>query len=119
MINSFLLSGELRLLIDNGYGQMIEDKTNSPIIKTYENPVRISFEKKWIQKQDVSGTPVTIEKRVYYMISDYETIVDVGLEFIYHGIRLKVMQRKLLIKFGALIGYEYELKNLTEGNYIA
>lgn len=118
-INPFVLSGNLYSLIDNGCGGMIENKSAVPDIKTYTNPVRISHEKRTIQTRDNTGTPVTTEKRVYYMISDYETPVDIRLEFIYNDFNFKVLQRKKIIKYGSLIGYEYELQNLTEGRFNA
>ena len=119
LINPFTLSGNLYPLSDNGYGRMIENKDGIPVSKSYTNPVRISFEKKWIQKRDSSGTPVAIAQRVYYMISDNTTPVDIRLEFVYNNITLKVTQRKELRKYNTLIGYEYELKNLTEENFYA
>ena len=119
LLNPFTLSGNLYPLTNDGYGNQIEDKNGVLIPKSYVNPVRISFEKKWIQKRDTSGTPVSVEQRVYYMISDNVTPVDIRLEFVYQGITLKVMQRKELRKYNTLIGYEYELKNLTEDNFYA
>lgn len=119
LINPFYLSGDLYPLINNGYNEMIENKQGTPVEKTYTNPVRISTLKKHIEKRDNTGTPVVIEKYVYFMISDYQTIVDVRLEFEYEGNTMKVTQRKPLIKYGAIHGYEYELKNLTEGNFYA
>jgi len=116
LINPFSLSGNLYPLIDNGYGENIEDKNGIPVVKNYTKPVRISYEKKWIKKIQEDSSPIIYEKRVYYMVSDYETIVDVRLEFTYNGIDLKVTQRKELRKYNTLIGYEYELKELTGGN---
>ena len=112
-INSFSLSGNLYPLVDNGHGGFNEDEDATPEEKSYTNAVRISHLKKGIKKVE-SGKPFFIEQRVYYMISDYETIVDKRLEFVYNGINLKVMQRKEIIKYGFIIGYEYELKELTE-----
>ena len=119
LINPFILSGNLYPLIDDGYGNMIENKNGIPVEMDYTNPVRISTYKRQVQKRDSSGTPVYVEQRVYYMISDNITPVDLRLEFVYNGISLKIMQRKELRKYNTLIGYEYELKNLTEGNFYA
>jgi hypothetical protein len=109
------LSGKLYPLIDNGHGNLIENRNGVPTPKSYVNPVRISTLKKTIQKKDDSGTPVSIEKYYYFMISDYETIVDLRLEFVYFSKTLKVTQRRELKKFSGVIGYEYELKDITEG----
>jgi hypothetical protein len=116
-INPFILSGDLYPLKDNGYGEFVEDRNLPPIVKTYANKVRVSFLKRQIQKLDANKTPVTIEQRYYYMISDNETKIDLRLEFNYNGVVLKVKQRKELRKFNSLIGYEYELNNITEGSY--
>lgn len=118
-INPFSLSGNLYPLINNGHDEMIEDKQGIPVPKSYANPVRIATLKKNITKKDSTGTPVTIEKYVWFMISDWQTIVDVRLEFEYEGKTLKVTQRKEIKKFGAIHGYEYELKDLTRSNFHA
>ena len=118
-LNPFSLSGNLYPLIDNGFGEMIEDTTGVLISVSYTNPVRISHRKKWGLKRDSSGTPVSIEIYEFFMISDNETIVDEDLIFTFQGVVLKVTQRKSLIKYNTIIGYEYELKNLTEGSFNA
>lgn len=119
LINPFILSGNLYPLIDDGYGNMIENKNGVPEVKTYINPVRISTYKRQVQKRNDSGTPIYVEQRVYYMISDNITPVDLRLEFVYNNISLKITQRKELRKYNTLIGYEYELKNLTGDNFYA
>jgi len=115
-LNPFTLSGDSYPLVDNGYEEDIEDKAGVPTVESYTNPVRISFQKKWIKKIMEDSSPIIYEKRVYFMISDYQTVVDIGLEFTYNSIELKVMQIKKLIKYNTLIGYEYELKDKTEGS---
>jgi hypothetical protein len=112
-LNPFSLSGDLYPLIDNGHGRYNENKNAVPEVKTYTNNVRISFTTKSIRKIE-NGSPIYIQQRVYFMISDYETIVDNRLEFDYYGVMLKVIQRRDLRKDSSLIGYEYELKELTE-----
>jgi len=118
-LNPFSLSGNLYPFIDNGYGEMIEDTTGVLISVSYVNPVRISHRKRWGLFRDSSGTPVNIEIYEYFMISDNKTIVDEDLIFVFQGVKLKVTQRKPLIKYNTIIGYEYELKNLTEGSFNA
>jgi len=117
--NPYSLSGNLYPVIDNGYGEFLEDMGGVPVPKSYTNPVRISHRKRWGISRDSSGTPVSIEIYEYFMISDNQTVVDVGLRFSFSGANLKVTQRKPLIKYNTIIGYEYELKNLTEGNFNA
>ena len=113
-INPFSLSGTLSDVIDNGYGELIEDSRATPEEIIYENPVRVGYTKKWIKTRNEGTTPLYVEKRVYHMISDNETPVDIGLEFEYNGFDLKVMNRKELRKFNSLIGYEYEMKVLSQ-----
>jgi len=112
-LNPFSLSGDLYPLVDNGHGRYNENKNAIPEVKTYTNNVRISFTTKSIRKIE-NGSPIYIQQRVYFMISDYETLVDNRLEFDYYGVMLKVIQRRDLRKDSSLIGYEYELKELTE-----
>jgi hypothetical protein len=116
-INPFSLSGILYPEIDNGYGEMVDDRSVIPTSIEYDNDVRISFLKQNIQKRNSAGTSVSVEKYVYFMISDNETIVDERLEFTYNNIDLRVTQRKEIRKFETLIGYEYELKDLTEKDF--
>jgi len=111
-LNPFSLSGDLYPLVDNGHGRYNENKDAVPELKIYTNNVRISFTTKPIRKIE-NGSPIYIQQRVYFMISDYETLVDNRLEFVYNGTRLKVIQRRELRKYNSLIGYEYELKELS------
>lgn len=114
LINPFYLSGILPDVVDNGYGEMIEAEGASPAEVIFDNPVRIGYTKKWIMKRNEGNTPIYVEKRVYHMISDHETEIDVGLEFEYRdGVNLKVKNRKVLRKFNNIIGYEYEIQDIT------
>lgn len=114
--NPFFLSGDLYPLIDNGYGGLIEDYSDTPAPISYTNPVRISTVKKQIKQNKTDSSPyVTVEKHI--MISDKNTIVDLRLEFFYNGLKLKVMTREKLIKFGEIFGYQYELNNITQENF--
>lgn len=115
--NPFTLSGVLYPLVDNGYGEMIEDKQGISVNKSYTNHVRISTKKRWTLDQKDNKTPVTTDITVWYMISDNETAVDIRLYFTYANFNFKITQRKKIIKHGVLIGYEYELKDVTEDNY--
>ena len=112
LANPFTLSGNLYPVIGNGYGSFIRQPGALPVIKTYTNPVRISTEKSAIKRTLDNGTPYITEQRVYYMISDYLTLVDIGLEFVYNDINLRVKKIRELIKYGQLIGYEYELEEI-------
>lgn len=118
-LNSFSLSGNLYPLKDNGYGEMVENLAGVPTPKSYTNKVRISHRERWGIQKDSSGSPISIKIHEYFMISDNETIVDIGLRFTFNGVDLKVTQRKTLIKYNTIIGYEYELKNLTEDTFNA
>lgn len=112
-INPFYLNGNLYPVKDNGYGETIEDREN-PEEVYFDNPVRVGYTKKWIMTRNEGATPIYVEKRVYHMISDHETEVDIGLEFEYHDeVVLKIMNRKVLRKYETIIGYEYEMKDLT------
>lgn len=113
-INPFQLTGYLYPEIDNGYGSMIRDPAGVPVLTNYANPVRISTEKRYIKKTNDNQTPETYEKRIYFMLSDYETQVDTKLEFEYNGINLRVKKVRDLIKFGDIIGYEYELEEVGD-----
>jgi hypothetical protein len=113
--NPFSLSVTVYPVKDNGYGNDVEDKDSSPDTVKYTNSVRVGFRKKHIRKMDESGTPIYLERRVYFMVSDHETEIDIGLEFTYQGVSLKVMQRREIRKHSSLIGYEYELKEQTTG----
>lgn len=116
-INPFKLSGNLYPLVYNQQGSYIEDRNSEPEKITYNNDVRIGFQIKKIKKIE-NGNVLFYEQKVYFMLSDNETVVAKGLEFEYRNIKLKVIQRKELIKFNTIIGYEYELKDITEGNYL-
>ena len=118
-INPFILSGNLYPLVDNGDGEMIEDTAATPTLKRYTNPVRISTRDKWMLDRRLHTTPVTSQLLDWYMVSDNETVVDERLEFTYANMDFKVTQRKEQRKHGELIGYEYELKDLTEGETYA
>lgn len=112
-INPFLLSGILYPVIDNGYGEMIENRENGEEAY-FDSPVRVGYTKKWIMKRDEGSTPIYVERRVYHMISDHETEVDIGLEFEYKDeVKLKVLNRKVIRKYETIIGYEYEMKDIT------
>lgn len=113
-INPFSLSGNLYPLESNGHGGTRENKNGTPSIISYDSDVRISFQIKKIHKI-VKSEVLYFEKRVYFMLSDSLTAVSVRLEFDYNGVTLKVMQRKELRKYNTLIGYEYELEEITEG----
>lgn len=114
-LNPFYLTGLLYPLIDNGYSALVENRSGIPETKIYTLPVRISTKKKAIKKTNSDNTPVVYED-VYMMVSDINTIVDERLEFIYKEVTLKVIKRVPQRKYGILIGYEYELKDITEGN---
>ena len=118
-INPYTLNGNLYPLVDNGDGEMIEDKDATPEEKSYTNPVRISTRDKWMLERQLHTTPVTGQLLDWFMVSDNETVVDKRLEFTYSNMDFKVTQRKEQKKHGELIGYEYELKDLTEGNTYA
>lgn len=111
-INPFILSGVLYPLVDNGYGSSREDRSAIPDPKSYTNPVRIAKKKKSVKKTNDNNTPPVYEE-VYYMESDYETIVDERLEFAYQGMKFKVMKREALARTD-IIGYQYELDDITE-----
>jgi hypothetical protein len=111
--NSFDLTGDLYPLVDNGYGQYIENRSGVAIEKTYTNPVRIYRIKKAVKKLNDTETPYIFEE-VYNMQSDHETAVDVRLEFFYNGLKFKIKSRESLVKFGGVIGYQYELDEITE-----
>lgn len=112
--NPFKLSGILYSLIDNGYGEMIEDRA-APVVKNYVNPVRIFRKKKLIKSTMDNSTPYVYED-VYYLLSDYETEVDVRLEFEYNFIKFKIKTKEKLIKYEKIIGFQYELDEITEAN---
>lgn len=113
-INPFSLSGVLYPLESNGHGGFRENKNTTPAAMEYTNSVRIGFQIKKIRKVE-KDEALYFEKRVYFMLSDNLTPVDIRLEFDYNGVTLKVMQRKELRKYNTVIGYEYELDELTEG----
>lgn len=112
-INPFILTGDLYPLINNGHDSFIEDRTAVPEIKTYTSPVRVAKKKKAVKKTNDKNTPSLYEE-VYYMESDYETIVDERLEFSYQGMKFKVVKREPLARTD-IIGYQYELDDITQG----
>lgn len=118
-INPFTLTGNLYPLVDNGDGDMIEDRNATPESKSYTKHVRISTRKKWVMEKKHDQTPVNTQIFDWYMISDNETIVDERLEFTYHNMNFKVTKRKENRKYGEVIGYEYELKDITEDSTYA
>ena len=112
-INPFSLSGSIYPQKDNGYGQQIDDLSASAVATSYTNDIRIFRKKKNVKVTNEINTPYTYEE-IYYMISDYETIVDTRLIFTYNSIKLVVKTREPIIKYGAIIGYQYELDEITE-----
>ena len=111
-INPFQLFGYLFPTIDNGYGQTIREPGGVPELKIYTNPVRIFTEKRPIKNTNDQKTPETFEKRIYIMISDSDTIVDIELEFEYDGVNLRVKKMRPLVKGTTIYGYEYELEEV-------
>jgi hypothetical protein len=111
--NPFSLSGDLYNVIDNGYGQNIEDRSSPAVEKSYANDVRIFRIRKNVKQIANSETPYIYEE-VYHMQSDHETPVDVRLEFSYNEFKFKVKNRWPIIKYGGLVGYQYELDEITE-----
>ena len=112
-INPFYLTGILYPLIDNENDSFIEDRAITPENKIYTNPVRISTKNKNIKKTEADSTPYTFEK-VFFMVSDNETVVDERLEFNYKENSFKITKRIPVRKYNDIIGYEYELKDITE-----
>ena len=110
-INPFVLTGLLYATKDNGYGTLIRDLSSPPEEKTYSNPVRIGTTKKPIKKTLDADTPIVYEN-VYFMLSDWETVVDEKLEFLYFGVSLRVEKTRPLVKFDEVFGYEYELREV-------
>ena len=111
--NPFSLVGNLYLLKDNGYGSNVEDTNKPSVEKSYTNDVRIFRKKRGVKTTNANKTPYTYEE-IYYMLSDYETVVDTKLIFIYNDIRFRVKTREPIIKYGSIIGYQYELDETTE-----
>lgn len=111
-INPLQLSGNVYPVVDNGYGSLIKEPDGIPEDKIYTNPVRISTEKRKIKNTKDNQTPETYEKRIYFMISDYETVIDIDLEFVYNSLNMRVKKYRELIKYGEIYGYEYELEEI-------
>ena len=111
--NPFYLIGVLYPLIDNGNDSFIEDRTVTPENKVYNYPVRISTKEKNIKKTKDNSTPYTNEE-VFFMVSDNRTVVDERLEFNYNENSFKITKRIPIRKYNDIIGYEYELKDITE-----
>ena len=112
-LNPFYLTGILYPLIDNENDSFIEDRTATPGNKIYTNPVRISTKNKNIKKTEADSTPYTFEE-VFFMVSDNETVVDERLEFNYKENSFKITKRIPVRKYNDIIGYKYELKDITE-----
>ena len=111
--NPFYLIGVLYPLIDNGNDSFIEDRAVTPENKVYNYPVRISTKKKNIKKTKDNSTPYTNEE-VFFMVSDNRTVVDERLQFNYNENSFKITKRIPIRKYNDIIGYEYELKDITE-----
>jgi len=111
--NPFTLFGYLYPTKDNGRGIQVKDFAAVPVLKTYVNPVRIGYDKKKIAVTNTSSTPYS-EETVNFLLCDHETTIDIGLEFEYSDSKFKVMKEKQLIKYGDVIGYEYELMQMEE-----
>ena len=111
-LNSFQLQGDLYPLVDNGHGSFREDRSASPELKIYTNPVRVVKGKAKPKNTNDSNTPIVYED-IYLLLSDYDTIVDVRLEFEYEDMKFKVMKIEPLTKHGVIIEYQYELKDIT------
>lgn len=116
LINPFQLSGNLYPEIINNYGSLIRDPSGIPVVKTYDHPVRISTRKSPIKETLDKQTPEVYETKIYIMLSDYETIVDIKLEFEYNGLNFRVKKSRDLIKLGEIFGYEYELEEVGAGS---
>jgi hypothetical protein len=114
-LNPFILSGVLYPLIDLGNDETGEDRSATSDPKNYTNPVRISTRKRWMLNKNEKDTPVNTQLFDWYMISDNETLIDEQLEFTYQDMDFKVTNIREINKYGELIGYEYELTDITEG----
>jgi hypothetical protein len=111
--NPYSLSGVVYPQVDNGYGTMIENRAGVPTAKTYTNQVRIYRVKKAV-KQIINNNAVYFYEEIHEMQSDSDTVVDTRLEFTYNAIKFRVKLCEPIIKFGGIIGYQYEIDDITE-----